>query len=572
VRADAFAAAALAFGFVGALGAASGGYYPTSWGWAAIGALLGGSVAVLVGASMSRGATLCLGLLAALTAWTAFECARPGAATRGMPLVQRDALYLALAWCAFLVVRRTTVQAALCGCLAAIAALTSYGLAVLLLGPVTADVYEGRLLFLPVGYANGMGMLAALGLLLALGIAVESPPRGAALAAGAAVPLALALALTESRGAQLAACAGVALALAAHPRRRQLAAAALVILPLPAVLAVVGSHLHAIDDGAPSRVVAHDSRVLAVLLAGAVCVQVLWASAPAPVLARRLERIALPVCVGAAVLAAAFVIVHGLDVGGDRTAYWHVAWGDAQANPLLGSGPGSYASAWLEHRTNGTSALNAHSLFLETLAELGPVGLVLLCAALAVPLTRVRRAPIGASCAYAALVVHLALDWDWQLPVVIAAGLVCAAALLSDGASWTPPPRARGLVLAGAAMLALFSAAGALGSSAIDDAMRAEHSGSWGEVEWLAATARTWQPWSATPVRLQGDAAAARGDRPAARRLYREAVGRDPTDVRAWVGLALVGTGVEHREALARLAGLDPRAFSGYSSSGSASR
>jgi len=80
-------------------------------------------------------------------------------------------------------------------------------------------------------------------------------------------------------------------------------------------------------------------------------------------------------------------------------------------------------------------ALNAHSLYLETLGEVGIAGSVLLGAALAPPLVagaRARRDPLAlaALAAYAAWLVHAALDWDWELPAVTLAALACAGAVL----------------------------------------------------------------------------------------------------------------------------------------------
>ncbi len=77
--------------------------------------------------------------------------------------------------------------------------------------------------------------------------------------------------------------------------------------------------------------------------------------------------------------------------------------------------------------------MDAHNLYLETLAELGPFGLVLLAAMLALPLVaalRVREHPFASAAtgAYAAFLFHAALDWDWEMPAVTLAGLVCASA------------------------------------------------------------------------------------------------------------------------------------------------
>ena len=78
---------------------------------------------------------------------------------------------------------------------------------------------------------------------------------------------------------------------------------------------------------------------------------------------------------------------------------------------------------------------DAHSLYLEILAELGPIGLALLVAALVLPLValwRVRAwAPAATpAAAYLAWLVHAGIDWDWEVPVTTLVALACAAVLL----------------------------------------------------------------------------------------------------------------------------------------------
>ena len=79
--------------------------------------------------------------------------------------------------------------------------------------------------------------------------------------------------------------------------------------------------------------------------------------------------------------------------------------------------------------------LDAHSLYVETLAELGPLGLVLLGVTLAVPIIAAvgaRNDPLvaGAAAAYVAFLVHAGLDWDWEMPAVTLVGLLCGIGVL----------------------------------------------------------------------------------------------------------------------------------------------
>ncbi|MGH3103341.1 MAG: hypothetical protein ACRDN6_04505, partial [Gaiellaceae bacterium] len=75
------------------------------------------------------------------------------------------------------------------------------------------------------------------------------------------------------------------------------------------------------------------------------------------------------------------------------------------------------------------------SVYLQSLAELGPLGLLLVVTALGLPLVRLRRRwddPLvpAATAAYVAFVLHAGIDWDWEMPAVGLAGIFCGAALL----------------------------------------------------------------------------------------------------------------------------------------------
>jgi O-antigen ligase len=60
-----------------------------------------------------------------------------------------------------------------------------------------------------------------------------------------------------------------------------------------------------------------------------------------------------------------------------RTEYWRVAVGDFLRHPIAGSGAGTFVREWYAHRRIRVDVQDAHSLYLETLAELGLVGLAL---------------------------------------------------------------------------------------------------------------------------------------------------------------------------------------------------
>jgi len=251
---------------------------------------------------------------------------------------------------------------------------------------------------------------------------------------------------------------------------------------------------------------------------------------------------------------------------GDRPAYWHAAWADIRAHPLGGSGPGSFAAVWLERRTSASATLNAHNLYLETLAELGPLGLVALLAALAAPLAVLRRrlptTIAAAAGAYVAFLLHAGLDWDWQMPAVSVAGLICGwcvlAARRQERATSPRFSRSVDVAFACSALLALGAGAASIGNHAAASAARSERIGDTATAIRLARIAIAWQPWSSEPHRLLGLAYLDGGANRAARREFERAVALDPTDVAAWLGLVRTGDPAERARALRALARRDP--------------
>jgi O-antigen ligase len=123
----------------------------------------------------------------------------------------------------------------------------------------------------------------------------------------------------------------------------------------------------------------------------------------------------------------------------NRYAYWKVALRDGfGSQPVRGVGAGGFAVEWLRHRTVRERAKVAHSLYVETLAELGLVGFAFLLAflgGLGVAVAQAARlAPAQSAGPLAALVVwtvHSAVDWDWEMPTVTLFALVLAGALVA---------------------------------------------------------------------------------------------------------------------------------------------
>jgi O-antigen ligase len=454
---DAAVAAVVALAF-GGLAAADGGYFPHSWGWASLGLAWAGAAALLLRerVELGRAELAMLGLLAAFAGWTLLSALW----TESVPLtaleVERALLYV-LGLAAFLLLGPSRGLAA--GVVLAAGAIAIWSLA--------AGEAE------PVGYTNGLALLAALAIVLAF----RNPPLLVL------VPLLLVvLVRMDSRGGWLALGVGLLAALAARRGR-------------PAVAAVVVAGL-------------------------------------------------------------ALALTTGMTVGAQRHEYWPAALRQAGSAPVLGTGAGTFERAWLRERRSLQVAQDAHNLYLETLAELGPAGLALLLAALAVPLVVRSRAP-AATGAYAAFLVHAALDWDWEQAALVLAALAAAATVVSSGRS-RGQPVARAPALAVIGLLAAVAAVALVGNASLARSAAAASDSDWGGSERWAQRAASVAPWAAAPWYRLAIAQEAQGRRAEARRSLRIAVERDPGDPDLWVTLARVSDGAERRAALERAARLNP--------------
>jgi uncharacterized membrane protein YidH (DUF202 family) len=277
------------------------------------------------------------------------------------------------------------------------------------------------------------------------------------LAAAACAPLGLGLYLSFSRGALFAGVAGLLALIVLAPRRAQLEAIVLGVVagglasaaaaPFAGVASLAGPLATRERQGAITL-------ALLVVITLAVGAATWWRARRSPDaefrLPRRAGRAALAViCVGLAVA----IIVGSKETAGvplsggasrfatlqsDRYAYWRVAFRAFAAEPVHGVGAGGWSVWWLRYRPFADGATDAHSLPLQTLAELGLVGIVLLGAFVGgvagAARDAHRRAPGLAAGATAGLVTyaaHAPLDWDWQMPAVTLVAIALAGSVLA---------------------------------------------------------------------------------------------------------------------------------------------
>ena len=105
---------------------------------------------------------------------------------------------------------------------------------------------------------------------------------------------------------------------------------------------------------------------------------------------------------------------------------------------LVGSGAGSYERYFLRHQPAHLGRVrDAHSLYVETLAELGPFRARAACRRARHAACRCSEAASSDHCdcrrRLRRLPCHAATDWDWELPAVTLAAIVCAVAMLLGG-------------------------------------------------------------------------------------------------------------------------------------------
>lgn len=109
-----------------------------------------------------------------------------------------------------------------------------------------------------------------------------------------------------------------------------------------------------------------------------------------------------------------------------RIDMWRVGWHQFERAPILGHGAGTFENTWAEYRPTPDFVQDAHSLYIETLDELGIVGFVLLVGVIVALLigtagrARGPERPVYAAAFAVMLIwaVHAGIDWDWEMPVV----------------------------------------------------------------------------------------------------------------------------------------------------------
>lgn len=535
------------------------------------------------------------GLILGLALLSAISSLWSGSVELSVTEADRVLVYLGIFLAAFLIAQtdqrrqRFGEGIAIALALVALAALCSRLIPDLGLG---AGGGTGPRLRYPLGYWNADGVAFGIGIALTLWLSRRSLTPALRWFAVAALPtLLLALYLTYSRGglvALIVAC-GIFLALS-HDRLWLLATLAIGAIGwLPALL-VAQSERGIADNLSNSAVAGEGATVILLLAAGTVLALALFAglqrlerrggglTGRALELSRNptvLKRLALA---GAVVAIGIAVAVGGRawdqftagDVqfpnqpeqhfksfsGANRDEFWRVAVDAFEEEPLLGHGSGTYQFSWDELRSIPLPVRDAHSLYLEAFAELGLLGGLLVLALVGTVLwtgfaawrdaAGARRELYAALfAAVVAFAIGAGIDWFWEIATLgalffLAAGVLVAGrcAQLQErhaAANGHAGQRRYGLAVAGLA-LAWVAALALLGPLLVDreiDASKAAAAdGNIPSAVNHANTARTIEPWAASPYVQLGLLAEFQGDYETAIGRLGEAIARED---RNWV-------------------------------------
>lgn len=607
-RARALSVALATAGIVIAANASQGAYFSQSWGWVALAFLVPTTVLALLERTTLPGRfrLAFMASVGALAVWIALSTlwsVSPSASARE---VERVLVYVAVALALAFVLRRGDTAALLSGALAGVTVVAGYGLATRLF-PDRFDTFSDPelpyRLSEPIGYWNSLGLLAAMGILLAVAITAHARHALGAIAAAATLPILVStLYFTFSRGAWASLLVGLVAMAAFDPRRLTLCWTAVVVAPASVAAVVIASREDALtrQDAVLSEWERQGHRFAGIVLALAACSALL--ALVAHVVARRVpagrrtrlsfDLVLCAIAVGAVVGSLVAVggpvqgaaelrdrfdsdPVGGVDLnerlfsasGNGRSEQLRVSWEAGKEHVLAGNGSGSFEYLWYERRSSTLVVRDGHSLYAETFAELGVVGLALLLAAVLLSFAsayRARRSRLvaGGVGAFAAWATACTLDWHWEVVgVTMTALLAGGACLIAADRGRTRPlsPWARIALASVGIALSLAATVSLVGNQALFAAREAVQREEWSDARRHAERARSLLPWSFEPEVALGDAYAGLGDREAALRAYRDAVATDEREWVAWLRLAQVADGRERAQAYATVRRLNPR-------------
>jgi O-antigen ligase len=469
--------------------------------------------------------------------------------------------------------------------------------------PVNAQLHvfgtnAARRLSYPLNYWNGLAAFAAMGVPLLITAALTARTLLLRALSAAVLPLsALCIFLTVSRGGVLELSVALAVFVVLVPRRIQAAGTVAVAAAGAAILLIAAGDRPAVLTGLTTAAALHQGSQL-LELAIVVCAGVgllqaaittaevhvqapTWALASGRTATRRwlaLGAVIIVAALAAGVPARAIHAWHQFTAppgavvaptdpatvisrlsalnGNGRYQYWLAAEHAAAKDPLTGIGPGTFQYWWAQHATTAGYVVNAHSLYFETLAETGIVGLVLITGLFVIFIgTGVRRSvapstPVssririaGATASLATFATAAALDWVWQLASMAAAAMVLGAVLVAGREQKMPSQRnlrTRAILVAVAVASIIAISVPLAAAVALSDSQSAARSGDLLAAYRDSLTAQRIEPYAVAPRLQEALVLEAANDLSAAAVAARIATENAPTDWQAWLTLARI--------------------------------
>jgi O-antigen ligase len=530
------------------------------------------------------------GLIAGLSLLSALSSLWSGSVELSVIEADRVLVYLGFFLAAFLIAQTDERRQRFAeGMAIAIAIVALLGLGSRLLPHVLTfadSLGSGARLRYPLGYWNANGAIFGIGVALLLWTSRRAAWKGLRWLSVAAMPaVLLALYFTYSRGGLLALLIATGCTIVLSRDRLWLLATLGIgaLGTLPAVLAVQARRAIA-DNAAEAATVDQGVTVLLILLGGIALSLILFAAlrwgerrggrktgravelSRDPTLLKGVAVVAAVVAIGVAIAVGgrAWDQFSSSDVqfpnrpethfsqlnGAGRHDFFRVAIDAFEEKPVLGTGAGTYQFSWERHRSIELPVHDAHSLYLESFAELGLVGgllvLALVLGLLWIGFSAWRAAPhpqrerygvlLAATLAFA---VGAGIDWFWEIAgygaVFFLAGGVLVAVrcdqLAPAGAGAAIGEERRfgatvgGLAVAWIAAIALIGPL--LVEREIDASESAAATGDFGSAVNHANTARSIEPFAASPYVQLGLLAEAQGDYATAAERYTQAIDRE---------------------------------------------
>lgn len=531
------------------------------------------------------------GLIAGVALFSGFSSLWSGSIELSVIEADRVLVYLGVFLAAFLIAQTDQRRQRFAeGIAISVAAIALLALASRLL-PDVLSVAEGdgtgaRLRY-PLGYWNADGLLFAIAAASCLWMSRHSLVGALRWTAVAALPgVLLALYFTYSRGGVLClvlAC-GLLIALS-HDRLWLLGTLAIAAIgTLPALIAVQSRESLA-DNLGDQAAVDQGVTVLLILVAGAVLAVALFAAlrrlerrgggltgralelSRSPVVLKRIAAAAAVIAIGATIAVGGrawdqFTAPgnefpdqaqeHFSDLSSaNRDEFWRVAIEAYGEEPVLGHGAGTYRLSWTELRSIDAPVRDAHSLYLQAFAELGVFGGIAVLAMVAALLWSgfaAWRAASGRWRELYALLLAIQLtfavaagfDWFWQIPTLgvvffLVSGALVAArcAQLSHAriaANGLSAQRHYGFTVAGLA-IAWLAALALIGPLFVNRELNASRAaaadGNVAAAIDRAETARSIEPWAASPYVQLGLLAEEQGDYAGGASRIAEAIERE---------------------------------------------